>query len=51
MSDDVVMVTNRLYVRALSVSWGEATSRGVERVRSVVILGFVDYQFFCYIIM
>ena len=38
-------------MRAFSVSWGEATLRGVERGRSVVILGFVDYQFFCCILM
>ena len=30
---------------------GEATSRGVERGRSVVILGFVDCQFFCCILI
>ena len=46
MSNDVAMVANRLCVRALSVSWGEATSRGVERGISVVILGLVDCQFF-----
>ena len=46
MSDDVAIETNRLCVRALSVSWGGATLRGVERGRSVVMLGFVDCQFF-----
>ena len=46
-----MMVTNRLCVRALSVSWGEATSKGVERGRSVVILGLVDFHFFCCILM
>ena len=46
MSDDVAMVTNRLCVRALLVSWGGATSRGVERGGSVLILDFVDCQFF-----
>ena len=52
MSDDVAIVTNRLCVRALLVPWGGgATSRGVERGRSVVILGFVDCQFFCCILM
>ena len=40
------MVTNRLCVRTLLLSWGGATLRGVERGRSIVILGFVDYQFF-----
>ena len=46
MSDDVAMVTNRLCVRALSVSWWGATLRGMERGRSVVILGFVYCLFF-----
>ena len=46
MSDDVVMATNRLCVRTLLVSWGWETLRGVERGRYVVILGFVDFQFF-----
>ena len=46
MSDDVAMVINRLCVRTLLVSWGEETSRGVEKGRSVVILGFVECQFF-----
>ena len=46
MSDDVAMVTNRLCVRMLLVPWGGATSRGVERNRSVVILGFLDFQLF-----
>ena len=45
MLDDVAMVTNRLCVRALSVSWEGATSRGVDRGRYVVILGFVECQF------
>ena len=45
MSDDVAMVTNRLCVRTLSVYCGGATSRGVDRGRSVVILGFVECQF------
>ena len=51
MSDDVAMVTNRLCVRALSVSSGGVKSRGVERGRSVVILGCVDCQFFCCVLM
>ena len=45
MSDDVAMMTNMLCVRTLLVSWGGAL-RGVDRGRSVVILGFVYCQFF-----
>ena len=51
MSDDAAMVTNRLCVRMLSVSWGWVTSRDLERGRTVAVLGFVDYQFFCCILM
>ena len=51
MSDDVAMVTNRLCVRALSVSFGGEMSMGVEGGRSVVILGLVNCQFFCCILM
>ena len=47
MSDDVVMVTNRVCVGMLSVSWGGVTSRGVDRGRSGAMMGFVDCQFFC----
>ena len=38
-------------MRMLSVSWGGETSRDVERGRPVVILGFVDFQFFCCILI
>ena len=51
MSDDVAIVTNRLCVRTLSVSCGAAASMGVDGDRSVVILGLVDCQFFCCILM
>ena len=46
MSDDVAMVTHRFCVRMLSVSLGGETSRGVESGIFIVILGFVDCQFF-----
>ena len=51
MSDYFAMVKNRLCMRTLSIYWGGWESRGVERGRSVVILVFVDCQFFCCILV
>ena len=51
MPDDAVMVTNRLCVRMLLIYWGGSMSRGVERGRSVAILGFVECQILCCILI
>ena len=51
ISDDAEMVTKRLCVRMLSISWGEAKSRGAENGIYVVIFGFLDWQFLCCILI
>ena len=52
MSDNAEMVTNRVVCAYVVGILGEgAMSRGVEIGISVVILGFVDCQLFCCILI